>query len=81
MGFQPGRVNARVSFDIVPEDDADPGERTHASGRLDALLADLFDRWERSEVDDVKIHVGDVVVPADVTREVFEAMKRVRDGG
>lgn len=81
IGIQSGRVNARLSFMITPEDEADPGERTHASGRLDTLLADLFDRWEAAEVDDVRIHVGDIVVPWDVTREVFEAMRRVRDGG
>ena len=81
MGFQPGRVNARVSFDIVPEHDADPGGRTQASGRLDVLLVDLFERWESAEIDDVRIHMGDVVVPSDAVREIFEAMRRTRDGG
>jgi hypothetical protein len=81
VGVQIGRVNARLSFQITPEDDSDPGERTHVSGRLDLLLADLFDRWELAEIDDVRIHVGDVIIPGDVVAEVFEAMKRVRDGG
>lgn len=81
VSVQIGRVNARLSFQITPEDAADPGERTHASGRLDVLLADLFDRWEAAEVEDVRIHVGDVIVPGDVVEEVFLAMRRVRDGG
>lgn len=81
MPIQIGRVNARVSFEITPVDEADPGARVHASGRLDLLLCDIFDKWEASEADEIKLHVGDVILPVDATREIFEAMKRIRDGG